>query len=71
MIADMINNKRYNQVVNEEIFIKERKLNVFLVFITQWYFTLLKDVRLNSTHIHFCFVLFLLFFWKIQTNKGV
>ena len=32
------------------MFIRDRKLNVSLVFITQSYFKVLKDVRLNSTH---------------------
>ena len=33
-----------------ELFIRGRKLNIFLVFITQSYFKVPKDVRLNSTH---------------------
>ena len=33
-----------------ELFIKYRKLNISLVFITQSYFRVLKDVKLNSTH---------------------
>ena len=37
MIADMINNKKLNSVVTE-LFIKSRKLNISLVFITQSYF---------------------------------
>ena len=32
------------------IFIRCRKLNVSVVFITQSYFSFPKDVRLNSTH---------------------
>ena len=32
------------------MFIRCRKLNIFLVFIVQSYFSVLKDVRLNSTH---------------------
>ena len=47
MIADMINNKKLDPVVTE-LFIKGRKLNTSIVFITQSY--LPKDVRLNSTH---------------------
>ena len=50
MIADMINNKKLNPVVTE-LFIRGRKLNISLVFITQSYFKVPKDVRLNSTHI--------------------
>ena len=49
MIADMINNKKLNPIVTE-LFIRGRKLNIFIVFITQSYFKLPKDVRLNSTH---------------------
>ena len=49
MIADMINNKKLNQIVTE-LFISGRKLNISIVFITQSYFKVPKDVRLNSTH---------------------
>ena len=49
MIAYMINNKKLNPVVTE-LFIRGRKLNTSIVFITQSYFKVAKDVRLNSTH---------------------
>ena len=49
MIADMINNKKLNSIITE-LFIRGRKLNISLVFITQSYFKVPKDVRLNSTH---------------------
>ena len=49
MIADMINNKKLNSVVTE-LFIRGRKLNISLIFITQSYFKVPKDVRNNSTH---------------------
>ena len=49
MIADMINNKRLNPIVTE-LFIRGRKLNISIVFITQSYFKVPKDVRLNSAH---------------------
>ena len=49
MIADMINNNKLNPIVTE-LFIRGRKLNVSIVFITQSYFKVPKDVRLNSTH---------------------
>ena len=49
MIADMIHNKKLNSIVTE-LFIRGRKLNISLVFITQSYFKVPKDVRLNSTH---------------------
>ena len=49
MIADMINNKKLNSLVTE-LFIRGRKLNIYLVFIMQSYFKIPEDVRLNSTH---------------------
>ena len=49
MIADMINNKKLNSIVTE-LFIRGRKLNISLVFITQSYFKVPKDIRLNTTH---------------------
>ena len=51
MIADMIHNKKLNSIVTE-LFIRGRKLNIFIVFITQSYFKVPQDVRLNTTH--FC-----------------
>ena len=45
----MINNKRLNPALTE-LFIRGRKLNISIVFITQSYFKVQKDVRLNSTH---------------------
>ena len=49
MIADVINNKKLNSIVTE-LFITGRKLNISLIFITQSYFKVPKDVRNNSTH---------------------
>ena len=49
MITDMINNKKLNSVVTE-LFIRGRKLNISLVFITHSYFSVPKNVRLNITH---------------------
>ena len=49
MIADMINNKKSNSIVTE-LFIRGKKLNIPLVFITQSYFKVPTDVRLNTTH---------------------
>ena len=37
MIADMVSNKKLNPVVTE-LFIRGRKLSIFLLFITQSYF---------------------------------
>ena len=48
-IADMINNKKLNPVVTE-LFLRGRKLNISIAFITQSYFKVPNDVRLNSTH---------------------
>ena len=49
MIADMIQNKKLNWIVTK-LFIRGRKLNASLVFITQSYFKVTKDVRPNTTH---------------------
>ena len=49
MISDMIHNKKLNSIVTE-LFISGRKLNISLVFITQSYFKVPKDVRLNTSH---------------------
>ena len=49
MVADMINNKKLNSIVTD-LFIRGRKLNISLAFITQSYFKVPKDVRPNSTH---------------------
>ena len=49
MIADMIQNEKLNSIVTE-LFVRGRKLNIYLVFITQSCFKVPKDVRLNTTH---------------------
>ena len=49
MIADIMTNKKFEAII-KEIFIRCRKLNISLVFITESYFTVPKEVRLNSTH---------------------
>ena len=49
MIIDTINNKKLNPIVTE-LFIRGRKLNISIVLITQLYFKVPKDVRLNTTH---------------------
>ena len=49
MIADMINNKKLNPVVTE-LFIRDRKFKISVVFIMQSYFKVPQDVRLNSSH---------------------
>ena len=59
MIADMHINKKLNSIVTD-LFIRCRKLNISLVFITQSYFKVPKDVKLNNTY-----------FLKFQTNKNL
>ena len=49
MIAGMIHNEKLDSIVTE-LFIRGRKLNISLVFITQSYFKVPKDVRLNTSH---------------------
>ena len=49
MVADMLTNKKRNPVVTA-VFIRGRKLNISLAFITQFYFALWKDIWVNSTH---------------------
>ena len=49
MIAQILSNKKVNPIVTE-LFITGRKINNYLVFITQSYFDVLKSIRLNSTH---------------------
>ena len=49
MITDIMTNKRLQAII-KELFIRCRKLNISLAFITQSYFKTPKDARLNSTH---------------------
>ena len=60
MIADILSNKRLKPIVTE-LFIRGGKLNISLVFISQSYFALPKNIRLNSTHY---------FIIKIPNNKN-
>ena len=46
MIVDIMSNKKFQAII-KELFIRCRKLNISLVFITQSYFSVPKDVRLN------------------------
>ena len=50
MIADILSNKKLNSIVTE-LFIRGRKLNISLVFITQLFFKVSKDGGLNTTKI--------------------
>ena len=49
MIPDRLSNKKLNPVVTE-LFIRGRKLNISLVYITQSYFAVPKKYRLNSAY---------------------
>ena len=59
MIADMITDKKFNPALTE-LFIRGRKLNISVVFITQSYFDAAKNNRLNSLHY---------FIFKIQNKR--
>ena len=48
IIADMIHNTKLDSIVTE-LFVRDGKLNISLVFITQSYFEVPKDVKLNTT----------------------
>ena len=48
MIVDIMTSKKFQAII-KELLIRCRKLNTSLVFITQSYFSVPKDVRLNST----------------------
>ena len=45
----MLSNKTFNPIVTE-LFIRDRKFNISFAFITQSYFPVPKNIRLNSTH---------------------
>ena len=49
MISHVISDKRAQQVL-KDLFIRCRKLNISIRFLTQSYFSVPKDVRLNCTH---------------------
>ena len=49
MIADIMTNKKFQAII-KELFIRCKKLNISLAFITQSYFSFPKNIRLNSTH---------------------
>ena len=49
MIVGVMSNKKFQDII-KELFSSYRKLNISLVFISQSYFPVPKDVRLNSTH---------------------
>ena len=49
MIADIMRSTKLKAII-KELFIRCRKLNISIVFITQSYFRTPKDARLNSTY---------------------
>ena len=53
MVAEMFNSKNLNPIVTE-LFIRRRKLNIFLILITEYFFAISKNIRLNLTN---CFVM--------------
>ena len=55
-ISHVMSNKKAQQVL-KELFIRCRKLNILLCFLTQSYFSVPKDVRLNCTHTYVIFKL--------------
>ena len=59
MIADIMSGKKFKAII-KELFIRCRKLNISIIFITQSYFRTPKDARLNSTR---CVIM------KIQSRK--
>ena len=61
MTADVIHNKKLNSIVTE-LFIRGRKLNISVVFITESHFKVPKDVRLNTSHF---------FIAKIPNKRGL
>ena len=50
MVENGMTNKKFQTIIKEQ-FIRCRKLNISLACITQSYFSVPKDVRLNSTHL--------------------
>ena len=49
MIADIFNNKKLNPIVTE-LFIRGRKLNISIVFITKTYFRVPEEFTLNTKY---------------------
>ena len=49
MIADMLSNEKWNPIITE-LFIRGKKLNISLAFISRSYFFVPKTISLNSIH---------------------
>ena len=60
VIADMTDNKKVNSLVTE-VFLRGRILDVSIVFITQSYFKVPKEVSLNTKHFSL---------WKFQIKES-
>ena len=61
----MLSNKNFNPIVTE-LFIRDRKLNISLVFITQSYFAMPKYIRLNSKYY---FIMKIPNKWKLRQSS--
>ena len=61
--ADILCNKKFNPM-GTKLLIRGRTLNISIVFITQSYYSLPKNIRLNSTHCLKCNL------WKFQTDEN-
>ena len=70
MIADMINNKKLNPIVTE-LFVRDTKLDISIVFIAQPNFRVPKDVRLNSTHFFIMKIPNKREIWQIALNHSL
>ena len=69
MIADIMT--RFQAII-KELFIGCRKLNISLVFITQSYFSVPKDVRLNTTHYFIiCYVMLCILYFDLACNSPI
>ena len=70
MITDMLSNKKPNPIVTE-LFIRGRKLNISLVFMTQSYFAIPKNIRLNAIHYFVIKILNKIEFQQISFNHSL
>ena len=61
MIAGLLTNENCNRIVTE-LFIRGRKVNISLIYITQYYFAVPKNIRLSSMHY---------FIMKIQNKREI
>ena len=69
MVADLIHNKKLDSIVTK-LFIRGRKLNISLVFISQSYFKVPKDVTLNTTHFFIAKISNTRKLWEIAINHS-